>query len=400
VAISALVAAEEGERANLVLPRMLSVSGLDERDRGFATELAYGTLRMCRACDWLVGQFAKGQLEPAVRAAARAGAYQLAFMRVPAYAAVSATVAECPPRARPLLNAVLRRIADLVADGPVRWPDPGTKLSYPDWVLARLGEDLGAGRALAALEQMNQAASPSTRPDGYVQDAGSQAVSEYFAGLLAASPGPVLDLCAAPGGKTTFLAHGSPFVVGVDVSPDRARLVAGNAGRLQLPNVAVVVADGTQPPFRPETFAGALVDAPCSGLGVLRRRPDARWRARPEDAERLAHLQRRLLSAAAPLVAPGGVLVYSVCTLTRKETVEIDQWLAGATNPGGADPGEGHPGRGGRFGGAGFTGDWSTGQWEAVSPPGLPWEPLGRGALLLPQAAGTDGMYVLALRRR
>ena len=98
VAISALVAAEEGERANLVLPRMLSVSGLDERDRGFATELAYGALRMCRACDWLVGQFAKGELEPAVRAAARAGAYQLAFMRVPAYAAVSATVAECPAR--------------------------------------------------------------------------------------------------------------------------------------------------------------------------------------------------------------------------------------------------------------------------------------------------------------
>ena len=227
VAISALVAAEEGERANLVLPRMLSVSGLDERDRGFATELAYGALRMCRACDWLVGQFAKGELEPTVRAAARAGAYQLAFMRVPAYAAVSATVAECPSRARPLLNAVLRRIADLVAGGPIRWPGPGTKLSYPDWVLARLGEDLGAERALAALQQMNQAASPSTRPDGYIQDAGSQAVGEYVAGLLAGRPGPVLDLCAAPGGKTTFLAHGSPFVVGADVAPARVALVAG-----------------------------------------------------------------------------------------------------------------------------------------------------------------------------
>ncbi len=146
VAISALMAAEEGERANLVLPRMLTASGLDERDRGFATELAYGALRMCRACDWLVSQFAKGDLEPAVRAAARAGAYQLAFMRVPAYAAVSATVAECPPRARPLLNAVLRRIADLVAGGQIGWPGPGTKLSYPDWVLARLGEE-SRGRA-------------------------------------------------------------------------------------------------------------------------------------------------------------------------------------------------------------------------------------------------------------
>ncbi len=385
------MAAEEGERANLVLPRMLSVSGLDERDRGFATELAYGTLRMCRACDWLVGQFAKGELEPAVRAAARAGAYQLAFMRVPAYAAVSATVAECPQRARPLLNAVLRRIADLIAAGPVRWPSLGTKLSYPDWVLARLGEDLGAGRALAALEQMNQAASPSTRPDGYIQDAGSQAVGEYVAGLLADRPGPVVDLCAAPGGKTTFLAHGSPFVVGVDVAAARARLVAGNAARLQLPNIAVVVADGTQPPFRPESFAGALVDAPCSGLGVLRRRPDARWRARPEDVGRLASLQRRLLSAAAPLVAPGGVLVYSVCTLTRKETVDIDEWLAGGREADGA-------------GGAAGTGERGAGRvigaWEPAPPPGPPWEPLGRGALLLPQAAGTDGMYVLALCRR
>jgi 16S rRNA (cytosine967-C5)-methyltransferase len=415
VAISALVAAEEGERANLVLPRMLSVSGLDERDRGFATELAYGALRMCRACDWLIGQFAKGELEPAVRAAARAGAYQLAFMRVPAYAAVSATVAECPPRARPLLNAVLRRVADLVAAGPVRWPDPGTRLSYPDWMLARLGEDLGAARALAALEQMNQAASPSTRPDGYIQDAGSQAVGEYLASLLAGRSGPVLDLCAAPGGKTTFLAHGSAFVVGVDVAPARARLVAGNAGRLQLPNVAVVVADGTQPPFRPETFAGALVDAPCSGLGVLRRRPDARWRARPEDVGRLASLQRRLLSAAAPLVAPGGVLVYSVCTLTRKETVDIDEWLAGGRDAGG----DGGPGGDGGLSGTGMPGGRDAGadgglsgarrlggtgrlggDWEPAPPPGPPWEPLGRGALLLPQAAGTDGMYVLALCRR
>ncbi len=219
---------------------------------------------------------------------------------------------------------------------------------------------------------MNKAASPSIRPDGYIQDAGSQLVGEYVAGLLAGRPGPVLDLCAAPGGKTTLLAHGSPFVVGADVAPARAGLVAANAARLQLANIAVVVADGTQPPFCEESFAGVLVDAPCSGLGVLRRRPDARWRARPEDVGRLASLQERLLKAAAPLVARGGVLVYSVCTLTRKETVDIDKW----------------------------TGGGLAGEWEAAPPPGPPWEALGRGALLLPQAAGTDGMYVLALYRR
>jgi 16S rRNA (cytosine967-C5)-methyltransferase len=372
VAISALVAAEGGERANMVVPRLLTVSGLDERDKGFATELAYGALRMCRACDWLVGQFARGQLEPRVRAAARAGAYQLAFMRVPAYAAVSATVAEAPRRARPLLNAVLRRVAGLVEAGPVAWPDLGTRLSYPDWIIRRLGEDIGPERAMAALEQMNMAASPSVRADGYIQDPASQAVGDYMAGLDAVGAGPVLDMCAAPGGKATLLAEGARFVVAADIAPPRAKMLARNARRLGLDNLGVVVADGLEPPFRPSSFTGVLVDAPCTGLGVLRRRPDARWRGRPEDPERLAALQRSLLKSAAALVARGGVLVYSVCTLTRAETVDIDGWLAEELGPG-----------------------WG----EAVAPPGAPWEPLGRGALLLPQAAGTDGMFVLAVRR-
>jgi 16S rRNA (cytosine967-C5)-methyltransferase len=373
VAIAALVATEEGERANLVVPRLLGESSLDDRDRAFATELAYGTLRMCRACDWLVGRFARTDLEPVVRAAARAGVYQLVYMRVPAYAAVSATVAECPKRARPLVNAVLRRVADVVEAGPLHWPDPGTKLSYPDWVVQRLGEDLGPERARAALQQMNRAASAAVRADGYVQDPGSQAVGEHMAALLAGSAGRVLDLCAAPGGKATFLARSARFVVGADVSPVRASMVVANAARLQLANLSVVVADGTGPPFRPASFAGVLVDAPCSGLGVLRRRPDARWRVRPEDVARLAGLQRRLLRGAVPLVALGGVLVFSVCTLTRSETVGIDEWLATELPP--------------------------AQGWAVAPPPGEPWERLGRGALLLPQASGTDGMYLLALRR-
>jgi 16S rRNA (cytosine967-C5)-methyltransferase len=130
-----------------------------------------------------------------------------------------------------------------------------------------------------------------------------------------------------------------------------------------------VVADGTVPPWRPGRFDRVLVDAPCSGLGVLRRRPDARWRVQPEDVPRLADLQRRLLAAALPLVRPGGVLVYSVCTLTGEETRGIDGWLA-RTAP----------------------------AVLPLPPPGTPWRPAGRGALLLPQAAGTDGMYVLCVR--
>jgi 16S rRNA (cytosine967-C5)-methyltransferase len=373
VAIEALVAVDEGARANAALPGLLNRGNLDQRDRGFATEVVYGTLRMRRACDWLVGLFARGELEPVVRAALRAGAYQLAFMRVPAHAAVSTTVAEVPERARGLVNAVLRRIAELVAQGPPPWPDLPTQLSYPDWVVKQLSADLGPGRALGALKQMNRAASPQQRPDGYVQDPGSQAVVAHFAAALAGCrPGAarVLDLCAAPGGKATALAYSSSVVVAVDLVPSRARLVVASTATLGLGNVPVVVADAARPPVRPASFGGVLVDAPCSGLGVLRRRPDARWRVRPEDLERLAALQRRLLAAAAPLVAPGGLLAYSVCTLTRAETVDIAEWST-AELPG----------------------------WAPVEPPGAPWEVLGRGALLLPQAAGTDGMYLLVLRR-
>ena len=345
VAITALMAAEEGERANLIVPRLLSASGLDERDRSFVTELAYGTLRMCRACDWLVDQFARGELEPVVRAAARAGAYQLAFMRVPSYAAVSATVSEVPPRARSLLNAVLRRVAALAEAGPLAWPDLGTRLSYPDWVIRRLGEDLGPERAMGALDQMNIAASQTIRADGYTQDPGSQAVAEHMTELMGANPGPVLDVCSAPGGKATLLAGSAAFVVGADLAPQRARQVAGNAERLGLRNLSVVVADGTEPPFRAAQFA--------------------------DDVGRLAALQRRLLGSVAGLVAPGGVLVYSVCTLTRAETEDVSSWLARELGSG----------------------------WEVLGPPGPPWEPHGQGAILLPQSVGTDGMYLSAYRR-
>jgi 16S rRNA (cytosine967-C5)-methyltransferase len=283
LAINALVEVERGERANEVLPALLAASTLDQRDRSFATELVYGTLRMRRACDWLVDRFARGELDQTVRAAARAGAYQLAFMRVPSYAAVSATVEEVPRRARGLMNVVLRRIGELADAGPIAWPDLGTELSYPDWVIERLSEDLGRERALEALAQMNLPASAQARADGYIQDPGSQAVGEevarWWAGLSEAAhppretaepdPGPnlvtrpehglgkgqgraaLVDMCAAPGGKATLLARHVPLVVACDISSRRADLVAANAARLGLAKVAVAVADGNVAPFRP-----------------------------------------------------------------------------------------------------------------------------------------------------
>lgn len=376
MALTALARIEEEDAyANLVLPPLLGRSKLDRRDRALVTELVYGTTRMRRACDWLVDRFVLRDLDPEVRRVLRLGAYQLHHMGVPPHAAVSATVGLVDGRARGLVNAVLRRVADDEArrratDPPAAlpWPDDATRLSYPDHVVERLRADLGDADALAALAQMNEAPEVTTRADGYVQDLASQWVVD----LIDAGPGDrVVDVCAAPGGKATGLTAGGAWVAATDRTASRARLVAANATRLDLAGkVGVATADALHPPFPPATFDRVLLDAPCAGLGVLRRRPDARWRVDPEAVDRLAALQRRLLAAAAPLVRPGGVLVYSVCTLSAAETTGIDEFAAEQLD--------------------GFV---------SLDPPAAPWRPHGRGALLLPQAVGTDGMFILRLRR-
>lgn len=394
VALDALIAVGAGGRANLVVPEALAGSGLDGRDRGLVTELVYGTCRMQRACDWLVDRFVRGGTDAQVRAALRMGAYQLGWLRVPSHAAVAATVDEVRGPGRGLVNAVLRKVATLVDAGPVRWPNPATELSYPDWLVALLATDLGTGPARAAMVTMNLPAEMTERADGYVQDRASQLVAAH----VGSSAGErVIDVCAAPGGKATAMAWGPggpqgerrdwrpgddeqagasgsmagpALVVAADSDRSRASLLAGNVESLGLGgSVSVVVADATRPPWPPGRFDRVLVDAPCSGLGVLRRRPDARWRIQPGDIDRLADLQRRLLTSSAALVRPGGLLVYSVCTLTAAETAGIDRWLA-STRP----------------------------DLVPVPPPPAPWAPAGRGGLLLPQSEGTDGMFVLALR--
>jgi 16S rRNA (cytosine967-C5)-methyltransferase len=367
LALDALIAVDGGARANSVVADLLAGSRLDGRERALVTELVYGTCRMRRACDWLTHRYTRGPIDAEVRNALRLGTYQLAWMRTPTHAAVSATVEEVRGPGRSVVNAVLRRVATQLAAGPVVWPDPGTELSYPDWILERLARDLGGDAARKALATMNQPGIMTIRPDGYVQDAASQMVAAH----VGARPGDrVLDLCAAPGGKATALAEqGAALVVAADVSPGRAGVLAANVARLGATSVVTVVADGTAPPWPAPSFDRVLVDAPCSGLGALRRRPDARWRIQPADVARLAALQRQLLQAAVPLVRPGGTLVYSVCTMTGEETRAIDGWLA-HTAP----------------------------HLIPTPPPGEPWQPAGRGALLLPQAAGTDGMYVLTLR--
>ena len=356
----------DGAYANLVLRAALDRSSLDSRDRAFVTDLVYGTTRMRRACDHLVDSFLHDDVQPEVRTVLRLGAYQLHWAGVPAHAAVSATVAVAPRKVRGLCNAVLRR----VAEHQPTWPGPGVELSVPDWLLERLVADLGSDDALAALAAMNRPARAVARDDGYHQDRASQMVAALVVDGLDPSGEVVLDLCAAPGGKATAMAAAGASVVAADLRSARLGLVRDNAERLGH-DMVLVAADGRLPSFRPGAFDRVLVDAPCSGLGVLRRRADARWRTGQADVEELADLQVDLLTAAAGLVRPGGLLFYSVCTLTSAETTGVDRRFREATGLG------------------------------SGSPLGSPWRPHGddgTGGLLLPQDLDSEGMAVFRYR--
>ena len=351
-----------GAYANVALPAALKRADLDERDRAFATELAYGVTRRLRALDWVLDAFLVSSPPVPARAALRLGAYQIIELGTPAYAAVSATVSAAPRRHRSLVNAVLRRVAD---SGEPDWPDDPTRLSYPDWIVDTLADDLGRSTALAALESMNGPARTHRRQDGYVQDLSSQLVVD----AIDVSTGAlVADLCAAPGGKATALAARGATVIACDSHRARVGLLDANRRALGAESMQAVVADGRHPPLRPGCFEAVLVDAPCSGLGALRRRPDARWRIEPSAVPRLAELQRALLDAAAALLRPGGQLVYSVCTLTAAETSAVAA----------------HASRDDRL--------------ELLPPPPSPWLPHGDGALLLPDA-DHDGMALFRWRR-
>ena len=354
-----------GAYANLALRAALDRCDLDRRDRAFVTDLVYGTTRMRRACDHLIDRFLHDDIQPEVRTVLRLGAYQLHWAGVPPHAAVSATVAVAPRRVQGLCNAVLRRVADYQPT----WPGPAVELSVPDWLIDRLVADLGLDDALAALAAMNRPAPAVVRDDGYYQDRASQLVADLTGEGLVPG-GRVLDLCAAPGGKATALAAAGASVVAADLRPARLGLVAQNADRLGHA-VALVAADGRTPPFRPGSFDRVLVDAPCSGLGVLRRRADARWRGGEADLADLALLQADLLAGAAALVRPGGQLVYSVCTVTEAETAGVDRRFRGAEPR--AEP----------------------------EPVGRPWRPHGdhgSGGLLLPQDLDSEGMAVFRYR--
>jgi 16S rRNA (cytosine967-C5)-methyltransferase len=334
-----------------------AAAGLDSRDRGLAQRLAFGTVQRVRTLDHAIETLGKRpvrKLDPPVRSALRLGAYQLGFTDIPVHAAVNETVelvrAARLERAVAFTNAVMRRLdaglesllASLSEDTPAA---AGLKHSYPDWVAELWWRELGPEDALALMRAQNEppervvrlnrrkAGEVEGRPDPDLPDAlhvdridedalaagliWPQSRGSQLAGLVVGSqPGErTLDLCAAPGGKATQLQG---EVVAVELHPGRARELEENCRLLGADNVAVVNADATKLPPELTRFDRVLVDAPCSGLGVLAARPDLRWRAQP-----LPELQLELLRVAAERVRPGGTIVYSVCTINSAESEAI-----------------------------------------------------------------------------
>ena len=312
-----------------------AVEGLDDRDRALAQRLAYGTVQRARTLDFGIDRLGKRpvrKLDPPVRASLRLGAYQLAFTDQSEHAVVDDAVelvrAARLERAVPFTNAVMRRLAQGFRGLVASLPDGPVKLSYPDWIADVLRRDFGAEDALSLMRAQNEppalevrAAEPVGRPTdvpgAYEVDAVDIArmrpmsrASQLAALVVGSQDGErILDVCAAPGGKTAMLRG---EVTAVELNPGRARALAEQ----NLPNVRVVNADARE--LDESGFDRALVDAPCSGLGVLARRPDLRWRAKP-----LPELQLELLAAAAECTKPGGTIVYSVCTLNADENEAV-----------------------------------------------------------------------------
>ncbi len=378
VAFEVLRAVDESDAyANLALKQALARHRVTGRDAAFATELVSGTLRLRGSYDPIIDSLVSRALEPAVRDVLRLGAHQLLSTRVPVHAAISTSVELCRRhvghRTTGLVNAVLRKVAAHTLE---QWlvrlaPDPSVDetghlamaYSHPEWIIsalaqaldrpAELDELLAADNArplvtlvarpgLCTVEELQgtQTVSPigvdlaSGDPGQIeavrqgragVQDAGSQLVALAMADVPIEGPDARwLDLCAGPGGKAALLAaladQRGAHLVANEVAPHRADLVRH---ALRGTSAEVVCSDGTDPAFDVASFDRVLVDAPCSGLGALRRRPEARWRRTPDDLAPLISLQRRLLSSALSLVRPGGVVLYATCSPVVAETTEV-----------------------------------------------------------------------------
>lgn len=420
---------EQGAYADRVLAA--EAAGLEQRERALATQIAYGTVQRRATLDHIAQRLASRpprELDPPVLAALRIGLYQLLFLQgVAAHAAVDESVELAKRSSRGgagLVNAVLRRATregeELLSELDDRTPAGAALMhSVPEWLAELWWNELGADEARPLLRRINEPAESALRvnsllstaaqalaslpvaarparglPEGVVLEEPFDAYSSplwrsgavmpqsrasmLVARVLDPRPGDeVLDLCAAPGAKTTHLAalmQDAGRVLAVERHPGRAAQLEQTCRRMHARSVEVVVADAVAPPGG--TFDRVLVDPPCSGLGTLQSRPDRRWRGGPESIAELAVLQGRILAAGAAATGPGGSLVYSVCTVSRAEGQSVVQRFLREHGEFAADdllaehPGWGHPRDGG---------------------PHLQ---------LLPHRDGTDGFFIARLRRR
>jgi len=372
VAFDVLRAVGENDAyGNLELSRLLRERRLSGRDAALATELVGGTLRLQGSYDDVLDRLAKGALEPPVRDALRLGTHQLLSMRVPTHAAVTTTVDLVKERIghRPagLVNAVLRKVADRSLEAWLEGRSTAARTSHPDWIIDALAEALDRPEeldALLAADNERPAVVLVARPglcdptelggnphpvspyavqldggdpgalaavrDGRagVQDPGSQLVALVLARAeVTGRDERWLDVCAGPGGKAALLAalaaERGAAVLANERQPHRAQLVADGVRAAQAGMAGVIAGDGTRPPWRGGTFDRALVDAPCSGLGALRRRPESRWRRSAADLTDLVPLQTSLLETALESVRPGGVVVYATCSPVVAETAGV-----------------------------------------------------------------------------
>jgi len=279
---------------------------LDTRDRALAQRIAYGTVQRRRTIDHgidTLGRRPVRKLDPPVVAALRIAGYELGWGDTPAHAiaddAVELVREAGLERATAFTNAVVRRLSEGFRALVASLPEGPLKYSYPDWIHETWVRDWGEEEAFALERAQNE-------PPPQEEYRGMSAASKLAATVVGSQPGErILDACAAPGNKTLMLEGD---VTAVELNPGRARLLAERVP----PSVRVVNADVRE--LDETGFDRALVDAPCSGLGVLNRRPDLRWRAKP-----LPELQLELIRAAAERTRPGGTIVYSVCTLNADE---------------------------------------------------------------------------------
>jgi 16S rRNA (cytosine967-C5)-methyltransferase len=421
---------EDGAYADRALHGEARRRRLSPRDRSLATRLAYGVVQRRATLDHVIARLAGRpveRLEPAVLAALRLGILQLAFLdRVPAHAAVGESVELAKQSSRGgagLVNAVLRRAtseaAAIVAALPDATPaEAALRHSYPLWIAELWFESLGPDAARALMAAGNEPAEAALRantlkiapadlqarlpvsshpadrlPEGLVLEAAFDAFADPLweqglfmpqsraalavARALAPRPGEhVLDLCAAPGGKTTHLAallRNEGRIVAVERHPGRADALRRTAARMGATAVEVRTADATEPQEQ-AAFDRVLVDPPCSDLGTLAARPDLRWRKDAGTPATLAAIQSAILDQAAAALKPGGVLVYSTCTISPAENEHaIAAFLE----------------RRGDFTEDQMPSDLPV--WDHPSVPGF--------LQTLPHRDGTDGFFIARLRR-